>query len=117
MVGYQKRLMLRIWQGVSPRKIWFDPTKIEQISKVKTREELRQLVAEGAIRRKFTIRGEWKTRQGPFLNPPKIKIELGKVEYGDDGLPDVGEISIFRPKTIRRLKRAMNKEKDAGFFE
>jgi len=66
----QKKLLMRMW-GIGARKLWLDPNKREEILKAKTRESVRQLVAEGTIRRKFTIRGTWKPKRGPFLNPLK----------------------------------------------
>ncbi|EGG21337.1 hypothetical protein DFA_01218 [Cavenderia fasciculata] len=52
---------------VGSRKVWLDPSKMETIQKTKTREGIRELIAQGLIKRKFTIRGSYKASRGPFL--------------------------------------------------
>ncbi|EFA79312.1 hypothetical protein PPL_07730 [Heterostelium album PN500] len=68
MVYSPKELAMRILK-VGARKVWLDPTKMEAIQQTKTREGIRELIAQGAIKRKFTLRGSYKSAKGPFLFP------------------------------------------------
>jgi len=55
-VSIQKRLAAEIF-GVGEDKVWIDPTKLEEVSKALTKEDIRALVEQGIIKIK-PIRGQ-----------------------------------------------------------
>ncbi|GAM27407.1 hypothetical protein SAMD00019534_105830, partial [Acytostelium subglobosum LB1] len=72
MLYSPKELAMRLLK-VGARKIWLDPTKMETIQQTRTRSGIRDLISQGVIKRKFTIRGSNKPSRGPFLIP---KVDL-----------------------------------------
>ncbi|EAL72661.1 hypothetical protein DDB_G0270622 [Dictyostelium discoideum AX4] len=77
MRGTVRDLAIR-YLGVGAKKVWLDPTQMDKISKVKTREGIRELIAQGLIKRKFTIGGSYKPSRGPFLFPKDEFFKLNK---------------------------------------
>ncbi|KAK5575860.1 hypothetical protein RB653_006994 [Dictyostelium firmibasis] len=73
--GTVKDLAIR-YLGVGAKKVWLDPNQMDKIKSVKTREGIRDLIAQGLIRRKFTVGGSCKPARGPFLYPKEEVFKL-----------------------------------------
>ncbi|KAF2078641.1 hypothetical protein CYY_000012 [Polysphondylium violaceum] len=81
MLFNAKELAMR-FMGVGWRKVWCDPTQMEKIKNTRTRAGIRELIAQGIIKRKFTERGSNKPKRGPFFIPKDSVFKLNNNHAG-----------------------------------
>eukprot|EP01132_Coremiostelium_polycephalum_P002669 gene2669-3312_t len=84
-----KELAMRVMK-LGFNKIWLDPTQMEKIQSTKTRAGIRELIAQGLIKRKFTIRGSYKPKRGPFLvprDPNFVRNPIKTIESNESSTP------------------------------
>eukprot|EP01120_Amphizonella_sp_Union-15-10_P014676 TRINITY_DN7206_c0_g2_i1.p1 TRINITY_DN7206_c0_g2~~TRINITY_DN7206_c0_g2_i1.p1 ORF type:complete len:111 (+),score=17.71 TRINITY_DN7206_c0_g2_i1:62-394(+) len=94
----QKRLASSLFK-CSPRRVWLDPEKKETIAQARTREDIRNLIAEEIIIYKPTIRGKWRNKiQNMSRTHPKVlKIKqrqgtndsTGSVQFSSDETQEI----------------------------